>query len=58
MGCRKTTLSTRDLSTLLKNRFQDVMDRRLDTIKPRDWQGIVDRAYGQYATKTVKNSWG
>lgn len=58
---RQNSLSPATIRTyrnIQKNRFQDVMDRRLDTIKPRDWQGIVDRAYGQYATKTVKNSWG
>lgn len=58
---RKNSISPATIRTyrnIQKNRFPEVMNRRLNTINPREWQGIVDRAYGQYATKTVKNSWG
>lgn len=58
---RKNSLSPASIRTyrnVQKNRFQEIMDRRLDSFKPREWQGIVDREYGKYAIKTVQNSWG
>lgn len=58
---RKNGLSPASIRTyriIQKNRFQSVMDRRLDSIKSKEWQGIIDAEHGRFSPKTVKTSWG
>ena len=58
---RKNSISPatiRSYRNIQKNRFPEIMDRRIDLIRPNEWQGILDREYGRYAVKTVQNSWG
>lgn len=48
----------RSYRTIQKNRFPEVMDRRIAAIRPSEWQGILNHACAKYAPKTVWTSWG
>lgn len=41
-----------------KNRFQAVMQRRVDEIKDKEWQGIVNAEAARFAPKTLRNGYG
>lgn len=58
---RRNSLSPATIRTyriIQNNRFQSIMDRKLESFRLSEWQGIVDREYGRLAPKTVKTSWG
>jgi len=58
---RSNTLSPatlRGYRIIQRNRFQDEMPRRLDEIKPNEWQGIINKEAGRCSPKTLKNAWG
>lgn len=40
------------------NRFQAVMQKRIGSISPQQWQSVVNAEARIYSAKTVKNSWG
>lgn len=40
------------------NRFQPVMQKRIGSISPQQWQSVVNAEARIYSAKTVKNSWG
>lgn len=48
----------RTYRTIQNCRFQSVMDKRLETIRPTDWQGVLDEEAARLSPKTVKSSWG
>lgn len=50
--------TVRSYNNIRDNRFQSVMDRRLDSIKPSEWQRLIDAESADFAPKTVRNSWG
>lgn len=41
-----------------KNRFQAVMDRCVDAIADKEWQGIINTEAAKYAPKTLRNGYG
>lgn len=58
---RDNTLSPatiRGYRTIQRNRFREQMPRRLDQIRPEEWQEIVNREAGRCGPKTLKNAWG
>lgn len=50
--------TVRSYNIIKNNRFKSIMDRRIDSIKPSEWQRIVDAECAEFAPKTVRNSWG
>jgi integrase len=58
---RTNTLSPgtiRGYRIIQKNRFKDIATRDLFSIKPEEWQGIVNIEAGTCSPKTLKNAWG
>lgn len=61
IAARSNTLSPltiRGYRIIQKNRFQAIMDRAPATIKPGEYQGIVNSEAALCAPKTLKNAWG
>lgn len=50
--------TVRTYRSIRKNRFPDLMPRRIVTLTPADLQSSVNTALSSYARNTVKNSWG
>lgn len=58
IDARSNTLSPstiRGYKIISKNRFQDVMDKKIRDIK--DWQGICNKEAKNMSAKSLKNSW-
>lgn len=51
-------LTVRGYRIIQKYRFQSTMNRRIDTIAPKEWQTIVNAEAKLCAPKTLKNAWG
>lgn len=51
-------LTVRGYRIIQKYRFESVMDRHIDEIKPSEWQKIINREAKLCAPKTLKNAWG
>ncbi len=61
IGERSNTLSPvtiRGYRIIQKNRFAAIMDRKPGSIRPEEWQGIVNDEAATCAPKTLKNAWG
>ncbi len=50
--------TVRGYEIIKKNRFQQIMGRKIGSISPEQWQSAVSALAKKYSAKTVKNSWG
>lgn len=48
----------RSYRSIQKNRFPNVMGKKVQDLASYDWKQEINNALRQYAKKTVKNSWG
>lgn len=51
-------LTIRGYRIIQKNRFQRIMDKKLDKILPTEWQLIVNHEAALCSPKTLKTAWG
>ena len=51
-------LTIRGYRIIQKNRFQSEMDRPIEEIDPKEWQGIINKEAGLCSPKTLKTAWG
>ena len=51
-------LTIRGYRIIQRGRFQGIMDRQIASIKPEEWQTIVNAEAGLCAPKTLQNAWG
>lgn len=48
----------RGYKTIRENRFQKIMDRKISSITPQQWQQIINAESEIASPKTVSNAWG
>lgn len=51
-------LTIRGYRIIQENRFKSVMDKKLNTIDPSEWQSVINKESKLCAAKTLKNAYG